>query len=320
MRRERYNVQYARSWYLKGRKRLHHVPLLPNNSWVNRDVEVFLTSFLMSLIPTMSTDAWPDTFTLDAERLRVLKAELQDLLHEQIYCHVLARLVESRRKPGTSTTAQRTNIQPEIQNIVSDGRLTGLPTSNVIAELVRQALRMTGSNELHNAQLEDLADMWLEEALCSPDLLHKYAENLMMDLSGELLRNVEKHLTRSPWDIFNILIAPTQATQPPILPSLLPIVCAVSPRTRRTDIINRITHIAVLHWRIWENLIYNNEELGQTPELPEQMARGSATIVPLSRSIHPQSGTGRKRSQTTASDIDQTAVDPFTQTATPTRP
>jgi hypothetical protein len=316
MKRRRYNITYARSWYLNGRRSLDRVPLVRCGSWANRDVEAFVTALLGSLNPTMHATEWPDTFTLDTERLRVLKAELQGLLHEQIYCYLLGRLVESRRKPGVFTSGQRACLRAEIHTVVSDGRLSGLPFSNVIAELVRQALRLTGSTKLCDTELEDLAEKWLEESLSNPELLRKHADNLMSELSRELTPKVEKYLTSSPWDIFNALVAPTPSTQPSIITSLSSTGLAVSARTRRLDIINRITHLAVLHWRIWDDLIYNNEELDQRNELSPDSASRPVSPLQVPPSVHSQTIAGRTPSQAAPSDIDQTVTESVTQTAT----
>jgi hypothetical protein len=283
MKRRRYNLPCARDWYLTSREALTRVPL--TSSWPNRDVEAFVAALVLSLLPT-STVLFPDTFNLDADRLRVLKAELQDLMHENICCQILIRLVAKRSRVEHATEEALVNFRSDLQKLMGDGRFLALPTGNISAELVRHALKLSGSNTECDAELSDLAEEWLQHARSNPDTQRKHAEDLMADLVRDVFACVEKYLSSSPWDIFNALVAPVTTIQPGTVPSITPGASTASHRpSRRTDLIHRITHIAVLHWRIWENIVYNNEDIERTAITPSQTA---AALGTFSRSPTPK--------------------------------
>lgn len=249
MSRKRYDIQYARSWYLAGKENLERIPLTA--SWPNRDIEGFVVALYQSLLPN-STSTLPDTFNLDLDRLRLLKIDLDALIRESICCDLLEQMV--RRKGKFCSAIAKLAFRKDLQDLICDGRsLVKWDIQLISVELTRHALRECGSTAKIDASLTRFADRELSEAFSSPSIRAAFATSQKCAVSKELFSSVESLLSSSPWDIFNTLVPPTvpSGTMPPPPPLKT---------DRKSDVLQRITHIAVLHWRIWENIVYNNDD------------------------------------------------------------
>jgi hypothetical protein len=263
MSRHRYDVHAARAWYLKGKDMLDRIPL--TKSWPNRDVECFVSVLFQSLLPDTPRSmapALPDTFNLDMERLRTLKVDLDALIRENICCDLLEQMVQLRKRRLCSATAISA-FRKDFQVIISEDKNSyKWDIDSIAVELTRHALRESGSSTTIDHALTGFAVQKLREAFSSPEFRREFATSHKSSLCKEIFASVEGLLTSSPVDIFNTLVAPTMpsgaAHPPPTKPG------------RINDVPQRISHIAVLHWRIWENIVYNNDELPFSPSTIER--------------------------------------------------
>lgn len=305
IRRGRYNLAYARNWYLNSVEVVKRIPM--SHSWPNCDVEVFCTSFLRSLLPN-SDMLFPDIFNLDGDRLRLLQAEVEDLMYENICCEILVALLDHLDvNPVNDTTRAQARLRHDLQTIIGDGRFLAMPIGNISVELVRHALRLSGSSAKTDAELVDLTESWLQRAHSDPERQQYHAEKLYRELFSETIPLVLQYLTSSPWDIFNILVAPVASR---IATKAIPGTSSVRP-SKRAGIVNRITHIAVLHWRIWERIVYNNDEIVSpnfSPADPHCVPLGSQS---RSRSL-------AERVQPVSALKPQTNIAPIAQTSNST--
>lgn len=249
MSRKRYDIQYARAWYLDGKENLERIPLTA--SWPNRDVEGFVAALYQSLLPD-SPVTLPDTFNLDSDRLRLLRVDLDALIRESICCDLLEQMVRKKGK-FCSATAKST-FRKDLQVIVSEGRNPiKWDIQSISVELTRHALRECGISAKTDASLTRFADHKLSEAFSIPSIRATFATSHKCAVSKELFTSVESLLSSSPWDIFNNLV-------PPTIPGATIPLHPLFKTDRKNDVLQRITHIAVLHWRIWENIVYNNDD------------------------------------------------------------
>ncbi|RDI82333.1 hypothetical protein Vi05172_g7622 [Venturia inaequalis] len=249
MSRKRYDIQYARSWYLEGKENLERIPLTA--SWPNRDVEGFVSALYQSLLPG-SAISLPDTFNLDSDRLRLLRVDLDALIRESICCDLLEQMVRKKGK-FCSVTAKST-FRKDLQVIICEGRNPiKWDIQFISVELTRHALRECGITAKTDASLTRFADHKLSEAFSTPSIRAAFATSHKCAVSKELFASVESLLSSSPWDIFNNLVPPTIPGGTISLPPPFK-------TDRKNDVLQRITHIAVLHWRIWENIVYNNDD------------------------------------------------------------
>lgn len=238
---------------------LDRIPL--TKSWPNRDVECFVSVLFQYLLPDSPrsiSPALPDTFNLDIERLRTLKVDLDALIRENICCDLLEQMVQLRKKRKLCSATAISAFRKDFQVIISEGKNPiKWDIDSIAVELTRHALRESGSSTTIDHALTKFAERKLREAFSSPEFRREFATSHKSSLCKDIFASVEGLLTSSPVDIFNTLVAPTMqggATPPP-----------PTKPVRRHDVLQRITHIAVLHWRIWENIVYNNDELPFSP-------------------------------------------------------
>jgi hypothetical protein len=313
MKRGRYNVHFARRWYLASTDILTRSSLSPPRP--NRQLEAFCTALLRSLLPK-SAVPFPDTFNLDADRLRALRIEVEDLMYENICCQVLTDLVAAKGNAEDVTEEARLRLRGDLRLLIADGKFLTLPIGNVSVEIVRHALRLSGSSAEYDGDLVDLAERRLRETHNNLVQQQEHAEDLMADIFPDLLNCVEKYMSSSPWDMFNALVPPASSTQSPSISSISS--AGTTRASRRSDIIHRIAHIAVLHWRIWEHIVYNNEDID--PNEPPRDGRASGPgvtsrsptptppIIATALVLPPQAATGPIAS-TSAKEIDQSQSD-----------
>jgi hypothetical protein len=276
MKKSRYDCRTARKWYKNIRESKEFVRIPMTESYPNKDVEVFVKGFLRLLLPTAAR--LPDTFTLDNDRIRQLKAEIDETIRESICCDVLKELVIKRG--STLSLDSQTAFRHRLQIIAGDVRTSMWhlrAIDDIACEIVRFALQATDSSEATDAELEDFALKMLDKRLWAlvrirsepdpvfedtddRDRIHQDRRNLFDELFSRTFRCVEEYLSSSPYDIFQALVPP------PAPPPLCPMPSTMRSTDRQQDLVRKIAHIAILHWRTWEHLVYNNEDLDRKGE------------------------------------------------------
>jgi hypothetical protein len=247
----------------------------------------------------------------------VLKVEIEELIREDICCEVFEELVASRGRVASQEAKK--SLRTGLQAVASDCRGSSWSISVISVELARYVLRESRSNDPIDANLVEQTEQKLHHALRDPAVRDRKANELMKEFSKGLLSYVENYLTSSPWDIFNALVAPSPTPNTPSLP--LP---SLRTTDRRKDILQRITHIAVLHWRIWENIVYNCGGLDQAPAGPPpgsyngEISRvpSSGVVVQTTAPPLPETTQSKEGTDTTA-DLDQSSSENCKPTTAP---
>jgi hypothetical protein len=166
---------------------------------------------------------------------------------------------------------------------------TPITVSDVSIQIARQAARYCRKSYELDSNLIDQAESHLKTLLEIARQNDATSKEYAKQLKGELVKAVlhtirdEKYLKMSTWDLFNALVP---ASTTPINPSALGSTQSQL-ATRKHDIVRRITHIAVLHWRIWAPIVYLNEDF-PTPQIIRDKSTGYsdnsliATATPVS--------------------------------------
>jgi virulence-associated protein VagC len=276
MKKHRYDCKAARRWYMSIRAGKEFVRIPMTQSYPNKDVEAFVKGFLRLLLPTAAR--LPDTFTLDNDRIRVLRAEIDETIRESICCDVLKELMT--RRGSTLSPDLQLAFQHRLQIIVRDLGMSQWhmhAIDDIACEIVRFALQSSGSSGGTDAELEDAASGMLHSQLkalgrarTAQDLdfvdtkdrkrIDEYGQDLFNQLFPRVFDCVEDFLSSSPYNIFLALVPP------PAPPALSPTLPTMRPMERQQDLVRRIAHIVILHWRTWEHLVYNNEDLDRNTE------------------------------------------------------
>ncbi|KAF2840809.1 T-complex 11, partial [Patellaria atrata CBS 101060] len=274
--RGRINDEFSLSWYLQS-KDSH---LKENTESVDRPNAVpspfgiFIHALLKLVTSPDVSQNFPETFSLDDERLRTLRAELHDEVYFEICYAVFKQLLnvikENGHKPrGEIEATTKRTLRSSLFAILGEctdqgGRSWARNTENVAVELVRRALLICGASYPHRSDaLLGEVEQRLLPALSSPFSIAfaEHAEVLEVELSRKVHDLATAQLSASPMALFNNLAIPSAPPPPP--PPPVPSAVRPSPSTkppppmdRLTEFARRIAHIAVLHWRIWAPMVY----------------------------------------------------------------
>lgn len=250
----------ARAWYLR-QPRDNFDDDFPYALAGEGELRPFITGFVRLLLPN-SRETIPDTFALDTRRLRLLRNDLQDVHFLRICSEVFDRLVKERSSVSLVSTQALVNLQNDLQDIFRawsspDCAHDTISMNNISLEIARHAARCLGQSQVPDSDLIECADSLLEQYRHSAFVIDQHAKIIEEDLVETILETVtnERYLHLSPWDLFNALVPPT--TAPNNVISIAPTYPQLT--ALMNDIIRRITHIAVLHWRTWAPIVYLNE-------------------------------------------------------------
>ncbi|KAF2809335.1 T-complex 11 [Mytilinidion resinicola] len=277
----RINVEEAQAWYAYESQRYNQImpPSFHQKTPQRAQFEVFIRALLGLLLTNDTRIEIPETFYLDHDRLRTLKSELHDIVYFDICYEIFGELLNMIDHRVTVSPNDKQALRDSIFAVLGEGasfssRHWYMNRENISVELVRHALQICGYPHTYDAYLVREADEKLHQMLFShcPTTFFPHAARLESILLPEILDCATSHLHASPMDLFNSLVAPTTPPPPPPPSSQASLSGrqlagddAVSPPADRiTDIAQRFTHIAVLHWRIWGPIVYVRPE---EPEL-----------------------------------------------------
>jgi hypothetical protein len=128
-------------------------------------------------------------------------------------------------------------------------------------EIVRQARYFSSRPPSHDLDFLQRANMYLRSMLI--ERFHSHAADLESFVILQVLSLVNHHILSPPMDLFNNLVPATTSqtsTKVPLVSHSSPTDTLHPQPSPFTDLSNRITHILLLHWRIWGPIAYVQDE------------------------------------------------------------
>jgi hypothetical protein len=308
--RDRIKVNGSQRWFSRERQTARQMnPKSHLKDPARFRFETFLDAFLQLLLTNDSRNSFPETFSMDLDRLRGLKSELEDLVYFDICCQIfnytVRKLDRSRQSQGATYQKLRLTLFTVVKQSgpFSNGQWHA-NLDNIAVEIVRQAHQECHLPGPYDAQLVQLTGDSLRHAFCSryPNLFVIHAAYIHTCIFPQLLEIASRHLNLSPIDMYNSLIVHAVPPPPPPPSSSNPSVAVTQiwsqyavhaqqpPHSRKNHlagITRRIAHIAILHWRIWEPIVYNRVKgetfsssgISSTPASPATMSDGEVNRV-----------------------------------------
>jgi hypothetical protein len=134
-------------------------------------------------------------------------------------------------------------------------------------EILRQASRIVGRSATYSFDHIAEANHNLRVLFVRRSTYH--AARLEASLLPQILANVDRHSTSSPMELFTNLVSISPSMPP--LPTLSRTCISdtfafahLHPETAKlTDLANRISHIILLHWRVWGPIAYIQDDNSQ---------------------------------------------------------
>ncbi|KAF1960287.1 hypothetical protein CC80DRAFT_404609 [Byssothecium circinans] len=274
--RSKVNVDAAQKWWALAIRQSQH------RSDSTRDVfrlqlETFTQAVVAHLFTQDGLARLPDTFYLDQERLRVLKSEVDDLIHFESCFDLFAQCLKEFGYPGPVTTTAENQLRAALSAIIGEG-IGHTPQSWIhhsealSLEIYRQALLLSNRPFTYDHYKLQQANQFLQRNFqCYSSTYSSKTRDVVLP---QVLACMNKYYNASPIELFNKLIV--------LLPTSTPLDQAVAPTQpphtfssssdRVNDLAHRITHIVLLHWRVWGPIAYVQEDSSapNTSQLPPQ--------------------------------------------------
>ena len=245
-----------------------------SRAWLNREMEMMTTStttptqlealtsaLLRGLVfESHFSSSYPPTFYLDIDRLRMLRSEM----HAEIYITICKEvLVEMAGNQATEADLAEPSATLEtcVTAILAGtyGRI-GTNAEYIAAEIMRLVLLMERKDGQCDPDLMDRALRHLETDLRTESpTFKKHAQDLVDRLLPRLQASVEQHIRLPALHLQDRLVPPappSSQTNPFGFGAIWAPVIAQPSIDPEEDVIRRFTHIIVLHWQVWAQLVY----------------------------------------------------------------
>ncbi|KAK7181547.1 cAMP-mediated signaling protein sok1 (T-complex protein 11) [Paraphaeosphaeria sporulosa] len=291
--RSKVNFEAAQRWWANVVERLqvHHAPATKP---VNRTgLDMFAQAVVSNAFSRDTRQELPDTFYLDYDRLRALKSEIEDLVHFEICFSMFNKLRKDLGHDVALSNAARHRLRSSLTAIMGEsighGSQAWIYNSESLSlEIYRQAQVMAGRSPIFGHHSLQATNEYLRSLFYNTFTSH--ASTMEATLLPQVLSSIHKHSNSSPTELYNSLVTlPPPTSTPPFIPAP-PTVDTFSfynntPQDRLCDLARRISHIVLLHWRIWAPITYVQDDasgfvtyLPMPPPPPPQPAITTSTI------------------------------------------
>jgi hypothetical protein len=258
-------------WFKGARQRLlldeANPEMIPRSN-PKDDFEVFVTAFIDLVLPSAQQQL-PETFALDADRVRDIRNEILEEIHVALCYKVFEDCyVEGVQQDCLIPLRAQNKLKETLRLVISD-RQIHLAIPYIALCITSQIQELTGVDALVlNSVLIEEAEQLLSHRL---RMGFREFEDQQLEIQQQLFKQVlsigRKFMTVSAWDLFNALVPSTPPPLPLISSTLPPPPPHQEPHTwpnhpgfpRKqpySDLAHKIAHIAILHFRLWGPLLY----------------------------------------------------------------
>ena len=270
------DVLGALDWYRSGQAKRVLENVLPAASQADEELANFTTALVSSMfpLPPRPLGHIPDTFKLDQERLCNI---CNDVLHaiNMESCGQTLKIVMGKLNNSPDEVVAALNELPAVLSAIvgqraNESAWTG-QTSNIAAEIVRLATsNATRIERFEMLRCVDYCEALLGQAFRLESLNNHASAPALNDIRKVLLsrvwNSIQQHKHLGPAGLFDALVsAPVKAkVNQSYYASSTPIPTYTAIRLPEVvanldDIARRLTHITLLHWKVWKPLVYVQE-------------------------------------------------------------
>lgn len=267
-------------------------------------LEIFVRGVTATLFGKDGRSDFPEAMYLDIDRLQVIKAEIEDHVFFEVCLDMFATLLQKFRYQGPTLSTTRQQVVSALTAIMGEssvgyGPHQWMANSEALSlEILRQASTLAGRATSYDYDNMSRANQHLRHLFFST--FTTQARNLESAVLPMILASIEKHNNSSPMELFNTLVPATTTIKP--ISSAQPTQSATTdtlsslrlphPDTQKlSDIADRISHIIILHWRVWSKIAYIQDDASESrlksmhaaqvsePHIPSSMRTGEAIEV-----------------------------------------
>ena len=240
------------------------------------NLEVFTRGVTATLFGKDGRSDFPEAMYLDTDRLQIVKADIEDHIFFEVCLNMFATLLKQFGYQGPSVSTTRQQLVSALTAIMGESNVGYGPhqwmanSEALSLEILRQASTLANRPTAYDYDNLSSANQHLRHMFFST--FTTQARKLEAAVLPIILATIEKHNNASPMELFNNLVPVTTTTTSTILhntPSSTTDTFSshhlLHPNTRKlSDIANRISHIIILHWRVWSKIAYvQNDTTGK---------------------------------------------------------
>ena len=241
-------------------------------------------AILRDLLFCSSTTSLTSTFYLDLDRLRGIRVDMHNVVCHKICGDVLVHLLApgiSRHETSKALTALRTSLTA----IVGSQGLWVEQVGNIAVEIVRLVLTLEGRAHPYDADLIRLAENKLQEDLePTSSAFCMHAQDMLDRLLPKTKECVNTHCRMPAIELQDALVPPLPAAPNHSfgMGAICEPIAAAKSSDPDIDLVRRFSHVIVLHWQVWADLVYLVEP---EPEYGLNSPSPSASPEPVTRAI-----------------------------------
>lgn len=241
-------------------------------------------AILRDMLFCSSTTSLTSTFYLDLDRLRTIRVDMHNVICHKICGDVLVHLLGSGASRYEVPKALN-SLRASLTAIVGSQGLWMERVENIAVEIVRLVLTLEGRAHPYDADLIGLAERKLQEDLeATSSAFCMHAQDMLDRLLPKTKDCVNAHCRFPAIELQEALVPPLPAA--PTHSFGMGAVCEPIAAARSTDpdidLVRRFSHVIVLHWQVWADLVYLVEP---EPEYGLNSPSPSVSPEPVTRAI-----------------------------------
>ncbi|QIW97448.1 hypothetical protein AMS68_002966 [Peltaster fructicola] len=231
-------------------------------------LDAVCSALLWDMISPHGSEPFTPTFYLDFDRLKSMSAEIHNYIHREI-CHaLLTELLAAASADYVLEAWNQLRIYFAAATEPQDWFESNV--ENIAAQIARIAANAPGANEQEPAIYKTAVDRLSMDLRKDHDTFARQKATLFHRVLPKLQASVHKHKNFSAvelQDSFVPQVTKASSARPNGFGAVLVPALLAVPADQDATLVRRLTHIIVLHWQVWAELLYLNEEDYDTNEL-----------------------------------------------------
>lgn len=264
-------------------------------------LDTLTQAILRDLLFCSSTTSLTSTFYLDLDRLRTIRVDMHNIICQRVCGDILLELLGTAA-PRSDVPKVLSALRASLTAIVGAQGVWTDRVENIAVEIVRIALTLEGRSHAHDASLIALAERKLGSDLDpTSSAFCMQARDMLDRLLPKAKECINSHCKLTAIELQEALVPqlPSTPTHSLGMGAVCEPVAAAKSSDPDTDLVNRFSHVVVLHWQVWSDLVYLVEP---EPEYGLSSPASSASPEPVARAIFDQGHKFIPKAVTTDSD------------------
>lgn len=221
-------------------------------------LETLSSALLRDLLFASSTTCLTSTFYLDIDRLRAIRLDMHNIICHRICSDILVEMIApDSTRAGLPDALSALHVA--LSAIVGPQSRWLEHIENIAVEIVRIVLTLEGRVPPLDSDLISLTERKLQTDLAPVSAAFcVHAQDMLDRLMPKIKDSVTSHQRLPALELQEALVPPLPTASTHTLG--FGAVCEPASAPRSTDpdadLIRRFTHVVVLHWQVWADLVY----------------------------------------------------------------